>query len=215
MTQQQQKRQTQSSLLKRIFDRPCHAELDHELKNIKSRAIEVNDVWLDRCNKALYHDLYMDWLDACLASPNMHPKQLAVCWFLLTDEKYRAYVCECEGDTRRFNKFLRKLEVYVQNMVYGVQICDGSKYTITDAASRPQDTSYHCGHLAILIANMVNSSYACVSERACATYHFLVIMESNAHNSHLRPFSSSVWIYAYVYFAYLINILYYMLCSIV
>jgi hypothetical protein len=150
--------QQQPSWLKRIFGDPLHAELDYEIHRLISRAKDVNRMWMDRANKPLYHDLFMGWLDAASRSGNIHHKQLVLLSFLLTDEEFRKHVAAYEPNTHKFNRFLKKVEIYIQNMVYGVQITNGAKYIITESSQREQDASHHCGHLVILITHLVNSS---------------------------------------------------------
>lgn len=153
----------------RVFTNPKHDGLDHELsKNIIPAARRINDIWIRTCQRPLYHELYMDWLDTAVRSNNKHIKQLAISWFLLTDADYRGYACSTFGcGTKWFNTFMEKLEVLTHRLTCGLKMSDGTKYEIVPPASGgggggivisgdEPDWTHHCGHFAIELIKIAN-----------------------------------------------------------
>ncbi len=140
----------------RVCKDPKHSDLNHEImKNIIPSAKRANE----RARREIYNVLYMDWLHGAYASKNIHLKQLAICWFLLSDDEYRKYVSSVFGciRVRSFNSFMLKLESLTYRLNFGLKMIDGTRYElITDAEEDAGDWNYHCGHFAVELAHIAN-----------------------------------------------------------
>ena len=134
------RQQQQPSWIKRMFDDPHQDELDDTIRRMKQRAHERNQECVKIGNRPLYHEIYFEWLDAVLTypTPTLHHKQFAVLYFLYTDSGFREYVAGCENNLRRFNPFMRRLELEMNNHTLGVNP-EGNKYNLP--LSDDNDTS--------------------------------------------------------------------------
>lgn len=135
------------SWFKDIFIDPRPDMLNTEIQNIQSRARQVGS----------YHVLWFEWADASLQSPNLHVKQLFICWFLLLDDMYRASVAaRSNKSTRIFNTFMHKLETHTYHLVFGLQP-NGDQYELEkrNPHAKP-DWTVHCGLFAVQLINIAS-----------------------------------------------------------
>lgn len=135
------------SWFKDILLDPRPDRLDTEIRNIRERSKQIGN----------YKELCFEWYEGALRSNNLHIKQLCICWFLLLDDQYRAYVAAtCQKSTRMFNSFMHKLETYNRSLVFGLTP-EGEQIDLAQRDPRKQtDWTMHCGHFAVMLIDIAS-----------------------------------------------------------